>query len=166
MQTILIPTDFSPSALDCTEALCAQLAPEEFTLVFVHTITLSDSITDLLMLSRRTRDYELVSSEFYDRCQQLTSSHPQLKKIRIEFFYGTTLAMFRNFLEANEITAVLDLANCSLSKLRPASADPRVLIGRARLPVITIVPSTPAPRDHRQEAFSPAETSVGELQEV
>lgn len=137
MQTILIPTDFNLTALDCVESIC-QNSDQEINLIYIHMIKLSDSITDLLMLSRRTREAESISPDFYKRAIELRRQYPQIKNIRAEFFYGSTLSMFRNFLEANEVDAVLNPDNCSLSRLHPSSVDPVALINKSGLPVVSV----------------------------
>ena len=65
MRTVLIPTDFNLNSLAILEALVKQKA-EKMNIIFVPAFKLSDSITDMLMLSRRSRDYENVSDDFYN----------------------------------------------------------------------------------------------------
>lgn len=137
MQTILVPTDYKLEALDCVPALCRQFKNEELTVVFVHLFKVSDSITDLLMLSRRSRELAQISDEFYNCCAKLSIANPNLK-IKLEFFYGNRLSMFKNFLDANEVTLVLDPCDCSVSKLHAFSIDPEPLIRRSGLPVTSL----------------------------
>jgi hypothetical protein len=138
MQIILIPTDFKASGFDCIPALCSQVKGEELKLIFVHVFKLSDSISELLMLSRRNREYAHVSDEFYNNCTQAKRMYPQIKEMKIEFLYGSTVSMFRNFIEANEIDAVLDPADCAVGKINKNSIDAALLIKRSGLPVINI----------------------------
>ncbi|TSD67032.1 hypothetical protein FFF34_006435 [Inquilinus sp. KBS0705] len=136
MKTILIPTDYSTSSLDCIHGLCNQFKNEDINLVFVHVFKLSDSITDLLMLSKRSREYEKVSDGFLERCNLLRKQYTQIQDIKIEFLYGSTLSLFKNFIEANQADAVLSAANCSYSAIHKYSIDPEVLIKKCGLPVI------------------------------
>lgn len=141
MKNILIPTDFSTEALACIPAMCQQSNDAEIRLVFIHLFKCSDSITDLLMLARRNREYEHVSDEFYQECEQIKASCPQVKGIKIDFFYGSTLRMFRNYLEANSIDAALDLGDCSVRPLNKRSVDPSNLIARCGLEAIKVQPA-------------------------
>lgn len=141
MQTILIPTDFSLSSLDCIPELCKQHKDDELTLVFVHLFKLSDSISDLLMLSRRSKEYEYVSDAFYQQCETLKNSFTNLNTIRIEFFYGSTLSMFKNFLEAHEVNGILHPEHCSCVNLNKSSINPAVLINKCGLPDVRILKS-------------------------
>ncbi|RZJ90152.1 MAG: hypothetical protein EOO20_09005 [Chryseobacterium sp.] len=138
MRNILIPTDFSVSSFDCFPAICQQQHHEDLNFIFVHMFRLSDSITDLLMLSRRSREFERVGEEFYERANQMKGFFPQIKAIKIEFLYGTTLAMFRDFIEVNAIDCVLEAQCCFLEKIHKASIDPLVLIEKSGLPVLSV----------------------------
>lgn len=138
MQTILIPTDFSAPTFDCMSQLCSQNHSEELTLVFVHLFKLSDSIGDLLMLSRRSREYEYVGDAFYQECEALKNQFANIKAIKIEFFYGSTLVLFKEFLEFHEVTGILHLSNCSWSSINAASINPNVLAHKLGLPDVVI----------------------------
>jgi hypothetical protein len=140
MKSILIPTDFKIASLTCIPDLCQQLKDEALNLVFIHLFKVSDSITDLLMLNRRNREYEYISDDFYLQCENIKASFPQVKHIKIDFFYGSTIAMFRNYLEGNGIDCVLDLAHCSAQPLNKQSVNPMVLIQKSGLRTLTIKP--------------------------
>lgn len=138
MKTILIPTDFSQRSLDCIPSLCSQYDTQKVSFVFVHMFKLSDSIGDLLMLSRRSREFENISDDFYNKCTTYKAQLPNIEVIKIEFFYGSTISMFRNFLENHEVDCVLNPADCSCSKINKSSIDPAILIEKSALPVISI----------------------------
>ncbi|RVU01286.1 hypothetical protein EOD41_04785 [Mucilaginibacter limnophilus] len=140
MQTILVPTDFNIKALDCVSAISKQYEGEDISFIFVHMFKLSDSITDLLMLSRRSREFELIDNDFYNRCNEIKAQNDNVKAIRVEFLYGSTLSMFRNFIEANEVTHVLKAEHCSIGKLHKSSINPMTLIQKCGLPEIYIKP--------------------------
>lgn len=141
MHTILIPTDFRLQALDCISSLCEQNEGKELHLVFMHMFKLSDSIGDLLMLSRRNKEFEHVSDEFYQKCEELKASYPQIKSLKIDFFYGSTLSMFRNYIEGHDINQVLDPENCSISNLNKSSIDPVMLIRKCGLSILRLNPA-------------------------
>ena len=138
MKTILIPTDYQPTSLDYMHGLTTNFKGEDLNLIFVHMFKLSDSVTDLMMLSRRSREYEKVSDEFYQRCNQVKANYPQIKNIRIEFLYGSTLSMFKDFLEHNEVDAVLEPQNYLFQQIHKSSIDPGVLMQKSGLPVISV----------------------------
>ncbi|WP_285010660.1 hypothetical protein [Pedobacter faecalis] len=136
MKTILIPTDFSTDSLRHVPDLCSGRQDETVAVLFVHLFRLSDSISELLLLSRRSREYEYISDEFYTACEKLRKQVPNLVDLRIEFFYGSTISVFKNFIEANGITNVLhpDLWVCG--KLNKFSVEPGQLVTRCGLPLL------------------------------
>lgn len=139
MKTILIPTDFNTSALNCIPNLCNQFKDQELTIIYLHVFKLSDDMGDLLMLSRRSKEYAYVNDDFYRIAGELKNQHPQIMAIKIEFLYGGTLAMFKNFLEAHSVTYILNPADCSCSKLNKSSLDPFVLTGKSGLPTVSVL---------------------------
>ncbi|MCC8410979.1 hypothetical protein LJ707_18710 [Mucilaginibacter sp. UR6-1] len=140
MQTILIPTDFNTEALKAIPLVCNEMKEQKLSFIFIHMFKLSDSETDLLMLSRRSREYEQVSDAFYNGCTALKQQYSQISAIRVEFLYGSTLSMFKNFLEDNQVDQVLDIKHCHAGKINRSSIDPAVLIQKSGLPVLSVKP--------------------------
>jgi len=136
MKTILIPTNYQASSLDSVRDICELLKDDEIKLVFVHMFKLSDSIGELLMLSKRSREYEKVSDDFYKGCVALRNEYDCVKAIKIDFLYGSTMSIFRNFLEDNEIDMVLDAKCCSYGQIHKSSIDPTILVEKSGLPII------------------------------
>lgn len=136
MKTILIPTDYQASSLDCIHAVCRQFRDENLSLVFVHVFKLTDSFSDVITLSRRSREYEKVSDEFYRYCNVLRAQYPQIQNIKIDFLYGSKLSMFKHFIEHNEVDMVLNTEGCTFTQIHQSSVDPALLIQRSGLPVI------------------------------
>ena len=136
MRTVLIPTDFNLNSLAILEALVKQKA-EKMNIIFVHAFKLSDSITDMLMLSRRSRDYENVSDDFYNTINQFKSKYPaQINCIGIEYFYGSTVAAFKNFLEAFDVDYIAYLKNYNFKPINKYSIDPKFLTERSGYEVL------------------------------
>ena len=156
MKTILIPTDYQASSLDSVHAVCRQLKNEDINLVFVHVFKLSDSYADLLMLSRRSREYEKVSDEFYRYCNVLRAQYPQIKNIKIDFLYGSTLSMFKDFIEHNEVDMVLEKDSYLFTPIHQSSVDPLLLIKRSGLPVINIPKGDYTKMMRKQNVVAPA----------
>jgi hypothetical protein len=136
MKNILIPTDYQASSLDCIHAVCRQFREEDLSLVFVHVFKLTDSFSDVITLSRRSREYEKVSDEFYRYCNVLRAQYPQIRNIKIDFLYGSKLSMFKQFIEHNEIDVVLNTEGCAFTPIHQSSVDPALLIERSGLHVI------------------------------
>lgn len=152
MKNILIPTDFNTESLSCINDLCRQYENGQFQLTFIHLFKISDSISELLMLSRRNKEYEYVSDDFYATCEQLKQQHPQIRGIKVDFFYGSTLGMFKNYLEAHSIDAVLDLDKCSLRPLNKLSVNPEHLIQKCGLEILRVQPQPVAAQTEKRYA--------------
>ncbi|WP_256009312.1 hypothetical protein [Desertivirga xinjiangensis] len=138
MKNILIPTDFSANAFDCIPSLCSQFKGQDLHLCFIHLFKLSDSINELLLLSRRSKEYEHVKDSFYTECEKLKKEYQEIRSIKIDFFYGSTLGQFKNYLAANEIDFILHPADCSTSKLNKTSIDPSILTDRCDTPLLRV----------------------------
>lgn len=137
MKTILIPTDYQPSTLSCIPALCARFRSETLNLIFIHVFKLADSVTDVVMLSRRNREHEEVGKKFFARLNKLRCKYAQFGNVKIEFLYGGTLGMYRNFIEINEVDAVVEQVDVPFKPIHRTSINPDILIKRSGLPVIS-----------------------------
>jgi hypothetical protein len=139
MKTVLVPTDFKLESIKIIDALVQYQKNETLNIIFVHAFKLSDSITDMLMLSRRSRDYENVSDEFYQQINQAKAKYPsQINAIGIEYFYGSTVAAFKNFIEAFDVERIAYLKEYNFTPINKYSVDPKILTARAGCEVIQL----------------------------
>ncbi|GGH21834.1 hypothetical protein [Mucilaginibacter phyllosphaerae] len=166
MKNILIPTDYQAASIDCIHAVCRKFKGEELNLIFVHVFKLSDSFSDVITLSRRSREYEKVGDDFYRYCNVLRAQYPQIQNVKIEFLYGSTLGMFKNFIEANEVDMVLDNEGYQFNPIHAYSVDPALLIQRAGLPVIKAPKGNYASMMQQQKVAAPVYQHEEMLTEV
>lgn len=143
MTTILIPTDFNEKSVHRSQDILKNFKAEQVKLIFFHAYTLTDSITDLLMLNRRTAEYGLIPEAFHKACYELRQQNETIAAIGIEYYYGNTIASFRNFAEAQEVDAIFYPSDYQFNKISRYSLDPAVLLSKSGLPVIVPV-KTPA----------------------
>ncbi|WP_345950213.1 hypothetical protein ABDD95_01900 [Mucilaginibacter sp. PAMB04274] len=136
MKTLLIPTDFDLKSLNCVPGLARRYAPEKVNIILVHMMKITDNIQELLMLSRRSTDYQHISEDFYNTCTEIRHSNAAISSIKVEFFYGSTVAVFKNFLEAQEVDAIVMLENYEYRMLNKNSIQPSLLVSRSGLPLI------------------------------
>lgn len=161
---ILIPTDFSLASLKVIPALTNQYPNQQYNIVLVNFLGLSDSISELLMLSRRSREYEHITQEFMDECTRLSREYSsQITSLQTEFFYGNTVAVFKNYLEAREIAQIAKLKDHDFMLLTNRSYDPETLLKRSKCPVISLAPYV-KPQTTRVKALHNVEEY--ELQQV
>jgi len=129
MKNILIPSDFSVQSLACIKHLPAQFSDDRISILLVHVFLLTDSINDLMLLSRRNKDYDHISPAFRNRCMELEREYRErIHSIRVECFYGCTAAVFRNYLEGHRIDRIVYPQHYQFRKLGKESVDPARLI--------------------------------------
>lgn len=139
MKRILVPTDFNVESTKIIDAIALHQGLEEVTVVFLHAFKLSDSITDMLMLSRRSRDYENISDEFYKKIDAYSVKYQhKVKGIGIEYFYGSTAAAFRNLLEGLQIDMVVYPQRYNFKPINKYSIDPKHLTARCACEVLEL----------------------------
>ena len=139
MKTILVPTDFNVESIKIIDSLVVTNKPEEITIVFIHAFKLSDSITDMLMLSRRSRDYENVSDDFYTQLNLYKQKYPNhIKSIGIDYFYGSSVAAFKNFIEAKNADLIAYPKDHNFTAINKYSIDPATLTKRCGCDVLEI----------------------------
>jgi hypothetical protein len=157
MKTLLIPTDFNIKTLSVIPNLVERYASEKLNILLVHMIKITGSMHELLMLSRRSSDYQLISDEFFHSCTRLKAQYENINSIKIEFFYGSTLAVFKSFLEAGNVDAIAVLDDYNYRLLNKDSIDPGILVSRSGLEIITVDSDTVR---HRPEMVNSVQVLV------
>jgi len=143
MKTILIPTDFSLESTKVLDALLRDKPEERVNAFFLHAFKLSDSITDMLLLSRRSRDYQTVSDEFYEKLESYRQPFaPRLASVGIEYFYGSTTAAFKNFMEGLSADCIAFSADYQFRAINKYSTDLRPLAERVSCEIFIADTST------------------------
>ena len=136
MKTVIIPSDFSISSLQVAETIVRN-ASEEVNILFIHLFHVADDIQDLLFSNYRKKEYEFVSEEFRRECEVLKEVFPStLKSIKIEFFYGSKLAVFKNFLDYNNADFIGYSKRYGMPKLSKSSIEALPVMMKCGLPLI------------------------------
>ncbi|WP_316736383.1 hypothetical protein [Pedobacter aquatilis] len=139
MKTVLVPTDFNLESTKIIDALIQNQPNEKLNIIFLHAFKLSDSITDMLMLSRRSRDYENVSDEFYQTINQYRERFPnQVATTGVEYFYGSTVAAFKNFIEAFDVDFIAYPKAYDFRPINKYSINPKFLTERSGCAVLEL----------------------------
>jgi len=139
MKTILIPTDFHETSVQLSENILKSFKNEPVKLIFFHAYKLTDSISDLLMLSRRSAEYGQIPESFYKACYNLREKYKEeITQIGIENFYGSTMASFRNFAEANEVDFFHHPEPYNFWKISKYSIDPTLFLAKSGIPRLKV----------------------------
>lgn len=128
MKTLFIPTDFTYQSLQSIPTIAQQYYPQKVDIRLVHMLKITDNIGELLMLSRRSTEYRQIPDNFYIRCRDLEKDFSHLiNRIHIDIFYGSTVAVFNNYLDAHDVDAIVP-PHDNYQLLFKNSIDPEVLI--------------------------------------
>lgn len=122
MNTILIPTDFSEASLNTTAIVLAN-STGDMNIVFTHLFAIPDGIQDLFFGNYRKKESQFETEAFRRGCTKLQLGHKNLKSTKVEFFYGNTLAMFKQFLAYHNITAIAYSEKAGVKKISKSSID-------------------------------------------
>lgn len=122
--TILIPTDFTIESLGLLKMALNEYPNERLEIVFVHGITLTDSITELLFFSPSRTMVTLENPNFREACAVIQNKFDwRLGSIKTVLFTGKTQAAFDQLLETHRIDAIVVPTNRMLKSVIPASID-------------------------------------------
>ncbi len=136
MKTVIIVSDFSRESFLVAEKIVSN-STEPLRVLFTHLFHIADDIQDLLFSNYRKKEYEFVSESFYQDCEILKSDFPDiLKSVKVEFFYGSRLALFKNFLDYNQADFIAFSESYGIPKLGKSSIDALPVIRKAGIPLI------------------------------
>lgn len=135
MKTIVIPSDFSNESIQVAETILRN-DKTDIRFVFTHLFHVADDIQDLLFSNYRKKEYEFVSDEFNKQVQILKSVYPHLVSVKTEFFYGSKLAGFKNFLDYNDAETIAYSESYGVPKLSKSSIDAMPVIKKCGMHLI------------------------------
>lgn len=107
-KTIVIPTDFSVESLNVLKTLLNESEHlYNYDIIMLHGMHLSDSITDLMFMSRTKVCRELSNPAFEEACTVIRNKYGSLiHSLRKDIFTGLTQAAFDSYLEANKVNDI------------------------------------------------------------
>lgn len=133
MKNILIPTDFTVHSLDIIVATAEKYKAGQLNILLMHGLTMPDSISDLMLFSRNSDRYKLISKEFENACMIIKNRYASvIHSITVRFMHGGTRHVFRNFLHANQIDLIVYPEDYTLQKACDQSIDMAPLLKHAR----------------------------------
>ncbi|MGZ5246294.1 MAG: hypothetical protein ACXWV5_04480 [Flavitalea sp.] len=104
MKNVLIPTDFSIVSLQGIEKAVSALNNQPCNIILFHAFQMPYFHNDLFARRGSLPYGDLLNDNFRNACRQIKQQFPrQIKGIHIKHLYGSTAAVFRNFVDANDI---------------------------------------------------------------
>lgn len=134
MNTLLIPTDFTAASVQLA-AKAIRTINKKADIVFFHAFQLPFYYNDTL--SSQPPYMELMNDRLRKACRQLKDQYPELVgSVSFRFMRGDTNALFRNFLEANNITMIVCPLDYQYKKVHADSINPVGFFKRSKLPLM------------------------------
>lgn len=159
MKHVLIPTDFSIRSLRVIHSVVEKFADEQLTIVMMHALKMPTSISDLMLLSRRSAHYDLITEDYKDACEIIRNKYASsIKLLKTEFLFGNGNGVFRNFLQYQNIDVIVCPEKEEFRLAGKDSYNPAALIRKCKYPVYHV------PLKQRREKF--LVSAMSELFEV
>jgi hypothetical protein len=137
MTNVLVPTDFTAASLKLAEAALKNENLQKCNLILFHAFGLPDLPIDLLMSGRKDPAGELMNEPFRQACKQLKDAYPsRIGKIVVRCLQGNTRAVFRNFVEANDIDLIYCPEDYVFVPVHNRSIDPCYFFQKSGVPVM------------------------------
>lgn len=136
MKHVLIPTDFSIRSLRVVHGVVERFGGEPLNIVLMHAVEMPGSIMDLMMLSRRSSHYDLITADYKDACEIIKNKYASvIQSLKTEFLVGNGKGLFGNFLIYHNIDVIACAAKDEFRKAGPNSYNPAELIRKCKYPV-------------------------------
>lgn len=127
-KTILIPTDFTMESLNLYKHVM-QTTSVDVHVVFLHCMSPSESIIDMLFTSSDDIAESLVTRDFKEACSIIRNRYGSHKSSEVvQIFRGRTRAAFVNFLEGNKIDEIVVPRDYKFVRVHARSVDPMTFI--------------------------------------
>lgn len=134
MNNLLIPTDFTPASVQLA-ARALKALNKKSNIVFFHAFQMPYFLNDLL--TNEPPYLELMNDRLRQACRNLKEQYPELTgTITFKFMRGDTNALFRNFIDANDITMIVCPKEYVYEKVHKDSINPTGFFKRSKLPVM------------------------------
>ena len=135
MNHILIPTDFSFTSVNFAAQAARQIGGKCNVYLF-HALDVPDSLIEVMHRTGLRSDSRLITEEHRIRCKKLKSEYPEIANIYMRIMYGSTLAAFRSFTEANSIDIIFLPESYKFRAVVRDSVDPTDWFRKAGIPVV------------------------------
>lgn len=137
-KTVLIPTDFTIESLNLFKYV-VQTAEDDCHVVFVHCLSPSESMIDLLFVGNDTLIGRMAGRDFKEACAILRNrSDAHRITDTIELFKGKTISAFQNFLDGFGIDEIVAPLSYRFQRPSNRSIDPVPFIRESQRPVIEV----------------------------
>jgi hypothetical protein len=135
MKTVVIPSDFTMEAVQVAEVI-VKSEKENVRIIFTHLFELATDIQSLLFAGYRSKENQLISEVFNHEVNMLKNFNPHLLSVKTDFFYGSGVAHFKNFLEYHKADYIAYSARYGMPKMAKSSVEALPLVKLTGLPLV------------------------------
>jgi hypothetical protein len=136
MRNVLVPTDFSSSSFDLVEQAIHTMGEQVLNITLFHAFQIPFFVSDLVG-NKRKPYHDLLTDAFRSSCKQLKQQYPrQVNSIVFKHLYGSTPAVFRNFVDANDIDLIIYPEQYEFIKVHADSVNPDSMFKKSRVPLL------------------------------
>jgi hypothetical protein len=136
MRNVLIPTDFSTASFDLVEKTIQTMGEQVVNITLFHAFQIPFFVSDLIR-NKRHPYHDLLTDTFRNNCKQIKQQFPkQVNSINFRHLYGNTPAVFRHFVDANDIDLIVYPELYEFIQVHPDSVNPDSMFKKSRVPLL------------------------------
>jgi hypothetical protein len=137
MRNVLIPTDFSVASLELADKTAQTLEGESLNIILFHAFEIPFFVVDMLDIRSKLPYADLVTEPFRNACKRVKLQHSKtIHSIVIRHLYGSTAAVFRNFVDANDIDLIVCPDFYVFQAVHKGSVNPVPLFKKGGVPLL------------------------------
>ena len=137
MRNVLIPTDFTVASIEMVDKTAQSLEGESLNIILFQAFEKTIFVSDLHDLRGKLPYAELVTEPFRNACKRVKLQHPKtIRSIVIRHLYGNTAAVFRNFVDANDIDLIVMPESFVYRAVHTGSVNPLPLFQKGGVPLL------------------------------
>jgi hypothetical protein len=136
MRNVLVPTDFSSASFDLVEKAIQTMGEQVVNITLFHAFQIPFFVSDLIR-NHRQPYHDLLTDTFRNNCKQIKQQFPkQVNSIVFRHLYGNTPAVFRHFVDANDIDLIVYPEQYEFIPVHPDSVNPDRMFKKSRVPLL------------------------------
>ncbi|OQP67266.1 hypothetical protein A3860_02610 [Niastella vici] len=136
MRNVLVHTDFSAASFDLVEKAIHTMGEQVLNITLFHAFQMPFFVNDLIRNQRKPY-HDLLTDAFRNNCKQIKQQYPrQVNSIVFRHLYGNTPAVFRHFVDANDIDLIVYPELYEFVQVHPDSVNPDTMFKKSRVPLL------------------------------
>lgn len=136
MRNVLVPTDFSAASFDMVEKTIHTMGEQVLNITMFHAFQIPFFVSDLVR-NQHQPYHDLLTDAFRNKCKQIKQQYPrQVNSISFRHLYGNTPAVFRHFVDANDIDLIVYPEPYEFIQVHKDSVNPDRMFRKSRVPLL------------------------------